>query len=131
MSENTHNPNAAMIRNIIVGVTTSVLGAGALYFLGINKSGDSPSSKHSFLEAKEATTKGWKSYVTDDNIYYKNTISIFNDLQRSKQIDDYRDNLLKEMHKFQDDLSSILKDEDLDNSFVTMIKRRQDVEKEL
>ena len=131
MAEGSPNPNANMLRNIIVGVATSVLGAGSLYYLGINKSGQSgASSQGSFLEMKEATTKGWKSYVTDDNIYYKNSQSVYNDYYRDKQMENLKENLLKEAHKFQDDLGTILKDQNLDNTFISMIKRRQEAEKE-
>ncbi|MEJ0104027.1 MAG: hypothetical protein WDO19_16325 [Bacteroidota bacterium] len=130
--ESKPNHNAAMIRNIIVGVATSVIGAASLYFLGINKSGQSgASSQGSFLEIKEATTKGWKSYVTADNIYYKNTVSIYNDLASNKKLDIYQERMLKEVHKFTDDLESILKDQSLDNSFASLLKRRLETQKEI
>jgi len=130
--ESKPNQNTAMVRNIIVGVATSVIGAATLYFLGINKSGQSStSSQGSFLEVKEATTKGWKSYVTDDNIYYKNTLSIYNDLASNKKLDIYQDRMVKEVHKFTDDLESILKDQNLDNSFASLLKRRLEIQKEI
>lgn len=132
MAEATHNQNqnTAMVRNIIVGVATSVIGAATLYFLGINKTGQSTSAKNSFLETKEATVKGWKSYVSIDNIEFQNLKSINNDFAKDMQIDNLKENYLKEIHKFQADLEMLLKDESMDNTFISMLKRRQEAEKD-
>lgn len=132
MAENTQNQNqnAAMLRNIIVGVTTSVIGAGVLFLLGINKGGQSTTPQTSFLEVKEATVKGWKSYMSIDNIANKNIQSISADFKRDLQLDNFKENYLKEVHKFEADVESILKDETMDNSFISMLKRRLDVEKD-
>lgn len=132
MADKAPNQNVAMVRNIIVGVSTSVIGAASLYFLGINKSGSSSaSSQGSFLEVKEATTKGWKEYIADDNIYYKNTSTITKGLQQDMNFGSYKTGILREMHKFQDDLNTIQKEDNLDKTFVTLLKRRLDLEKEI
>lgn len=132
MADKSPNQNVAMVRNIIVGVSTSVIGAASLYFLGINKSGSSSaSSQGSFLEVKEATTKGWKEYMADDNIYYKNTTTLSKELQQDMNFGSYKTGILREMHKFQDDLNTLQKQDNLDKTFVTMIKRRLDLQKEV
>ena len=132
MADKAPNQNVAMVRNIIVGVSTSVIGAASLYFLGINKSGSSSaSSQGSLLEVKEATTKGWKEYIADDNIYYKNTSTITKGLQQDMNFGSYKTGILREMHKFQDDLNTIQKEDNLDKTFVTLLKRRLDLEKEI
>jgi hypothetical protein len=137
MAESTPSPNAAMVRNIIVGVATSVIGAATLYFLGINKTGQSTSAKVSFYEEKEATIKGWKSYTTIDNIAYKNVQSVLKDFQNGLQPDNLnskleglKENYLKEVHKFQVDVVEILKDQTMDKSFVSLLSRRLDMEKD-
>jgi hypothetical protein len=137
MAESTPSANAAMVRNIIVGVATSVIGAATLYFLGINKTGQATSAKVSFYEGKEATIKGWKSYVTIDNIAYKNVQSVLKDFQNglqpdnlSSKLEGLKESYLKEVHKFQVDVVEILKDQAMDNSFVSLLNRRQDMEKD-
>jgi len=130
MSEKAPNQNVTMVRNIIVGVSTSVIGAASLYFLGINKSGSSSSTQGTTIEIKEATTKGWKSYMASDNIYYKNTGTISQELQQTMNFADYKKSILREMHKYQDELETIKKEDNLDKTFVSMIDRRLDLEKE-
>lgn len=130
MAESTPSPNAAMVRNIIVGVATSVIGAATLYFLGINKSGQTTSAQPSFLETKEATVKGWKSYVSIDNIAFKNIQSVFNDYKQDQQLDNFKEGYLKEVHKFMTDLEDILKAPGMDNSFTSLLRRRQETEKD-
>jgi hypothetical protein len=118
------------LRTILIGVTTTVLGTAAVYYLGFRpRSGGS--SAEDILFAKEATTKAWKSYVTFDNIYFKNQLSILDEFQRSKQLGKYRNDMLDEMHKYQDDLDELLKNKNIDVSFVSMINRRIRTEKEV
>ncbi|MER3497346.1 MAG: hypothetical protein C4308_01260 [Chitinophagaceae bacterium] len=50
-------PNA--LRTILIGVTTTVLGTTAIYFLGFNNKGNKSSA--STLEVKDATINAWKS----------------------------------------------------------------------
>ena len=69
--------HSTILRNIIVGVTTTVLGSSAVYFLGFSHRNNN--STNDYLVTKEATTKAWKSYETIDNIYYKNTVSLSKD----------------------------------------------------
>lgn len=125
-SISTHTSN--MIRNIITGVLTTVAGACAVYFLGFhNNSG----SNGDYLVTKEATTKAWKSYVTIENVYYKNQVSLLNDLQRTKNLDDFKEGLSNESRKFQNDLQILIKDNDIDKAFISMIDRRLDNEKSI
>jgi hypothetical protein len=120
---------SVMFRNIIVGVTTTILGSTAVYFLGFHnkKSGD---SKGSYAEVKEATTKAWRSYVTIDNIYYKNLLSINKDKDLVLDLDRYKNEMFKEGARFKKDAEAIINDKDVDKSFVSMMERRFDREKQ-
>lgn len=122
-----HSSN--MLRNILVGVTTTVLGSSAVYFLGFNYKKDK-NSGNNYLVAKEATTKAWRSYVTIDNIYYKNLMSLAKDPEVVADIDTYQKESLKEAARFKQDAEAILKDDDIDKSFVSMLNRRFEREAE-
>ncbi len=119
--------NKVMFRNIITGVITTVLGATIIYFLFHNSGG---SGKAGFLETREATTKAWKSYVTIDNIYYKNLLSISKDQQLLSNLDNYKNELFREAARFKKDAENILKDKDIDKSFISMVERRFERETE-
>ncbi len=120
-----------MVRNIVVSVISTVLGATMIYFLGFHNKGGGGggSSAADMLVTKESTTKAWKSYVAVENIYYKNTQSIVNELQRTQNFSDFRENVNKESQKFQEDLPQVIKDKTIDGAFVSMINRRLENEK--
>jgi len=117
-------PSTNILRNIIVGVTTTVLGSSAIYFLGFNHRGSDRSATENILVTKEFTTKAWKSYVTSENIYTKNTLSLMKELQETKKLDDFEENIFQESEKFKNDLEQLIKDKNIDGDFVSMIKRR-------
>jgi hypothetical protein len=119
-----------MVRNVAVSVTSTVLGATLIYFLGFQhrSGGDGPKTAD-MLVTKEATSKAWKSYVAVENIYYKNSQSVFKDLQQTKQLDDFEENIIRESDKFQTDLPQVLKDENIDGAFISLINRRLENEK--
>jgi hypothetical protein len=118
-----------MARNIIVSVASTVLGATAIYFLGFhNKGGHSGSTDH--LVIKEATTKAWRSYVSIDNLYYKNILSLAKDPALLKDLGRYKSEMQKESTRFKKDVEDILQDKDIDKSFASMLNRRLDREKE-
>ncbi|MBK5272891.1 MAG: hypothetical protein JJE22_17970 [Bacteroidia bacterium] len=117
-------PSTNILRNIIVGVTTTVLGSSAIYFLGFNHKGGGGSTTENILVTKEFTTKAWKSYVTSENIYTKNSISLMKELQETKKLDDFEENILQESDKFISDMNQLMKDDNIDGDFISMIKRR-------
>ena len=125
-----HNTN--MVRNIIAGVTTTVVGATFVFFLNRNNhnNNDNNSSNGSYLEVKEATTKGWKSYVAIENLEYKNTMLLANHLKDLNGLDEFKDQLTKESNKFSSDIEDLQKTKNLDDGFIALLKRRLDAEKE-
>ena len=129
-----HTPhNSNMVRNIIAGVTTTVIGATFVYFLnkGNNhNNNDTNSSTGSYLEVKEATTKAWKSYVALENLEYKTSILLANHLKDLNTFDEFKDELTKESNKFSTDIEALEKTKDIDDGFVSLLKRRLDAEKE-
>ena len=60
--------NKVMLRNIITGVITTVVGAITVYFLLGRKS--DTSSEANMLLMKEATNNAWKSYVLAENVFF-------------------------------------------------------------
>src|SRR5687767_6531987 len=118
-----------MFRNIIVGVTTTILGSTAVYFLGFHNKGKG-GTKASYLEMKESTTRAWRTYVAIDNIYYKNLMSINKDKELILDLDRYKAEMFKEGARFKRDAQNIMKDEDVDKAFVSMMERRFEREKE-
>jgi hypothetical protein len=115
-----------MARNIAVSVISTVLGATLIYYLGFRGDGGGGDKT---LITKEATTKAWKSFVTVENIYYKNTLSLVNELKETKKLADFNENVIKESEKFQRDLPEVLKDKNIDGAFISMIQRRLENEK--
>jgi hypothetical protein len=121
------HPN--MLRNILTGVITTVLGATAVYFLGFHNN-NNETSHGSYLEVKEATTKAWKSYVAIENLEYKNTMLLANHLKDLNSLDEFKDELKKESDKFSTDIEALQKTKDVDDGFISLLKRRLDAEKE-
>ncbi len=132
-TQGTPSPGASTImRNILVGVTTTVLGSTAIYFLGFHNKGGKggPSGAENLLVMKEVTTKAWKSYVTTDNIYYKNLLSINKDFQESPDLAMYKQEITKEADRFRKDVEELQKEENLDKTFASMLSRRLEREGE-
>jgi hypothetical protein len=88
------------------------------------------------LLTKESTTKGWKSFVTSQNVAYKNMKSVseeFTDnINKGKatttdQLVDlltrFKNDILAESKKADDDVESLLKQQDLDRDFVSFLNR--------
>jgi|GEM_PF-3043099 len=120
---------SVMFRNIIVGVSTTILGSTAVYFLGFHNKGKGE-TKASYLEMKESTTRAWRTYVAIDNIYYKNLMSINKDKELILDLDRYKAEMFKEGARFKRDAENIMKDKDVDKAFVSMMERRFEREKE-
>ncbi len=120
--------NAIMIRNILTGVITTVVGAVTVYF--ITHGGNNSSSSGDYLVVKEATTKAWKTYVAVENLEYKNTMLLSNHLKDLDGLDEFKQELTKESDKFNTDMEKLLKNDNIDDAFVSLLKRRLDAEKE-
>lgn len=121
---------STILRNIIVGAITTVLGSTTVYFITHGKDKTEPSATEKLLVGKEVTTKAWKSYVAMDNIYYKNVMGLSKEMVETKNIINYKNEVLKEAESFKKDVENILKDPNLDNSFSSLLNRRLDREKE-
>jgi hypothetical protein len=57
-------------------VVTTVPGATATCLLGFNKKSLDRTDMEQILISKDATLKAWKSFVTVQNVYYKNEKSL-------------------------------------------------------
>lgn len=113
--------SATMIRNIITGVITTVVGAGALYLLKFNKSSDN--SDASFPVIKEATTNAWKSYVSAENVFFNN-MQTYQANYSINGFDHYKQATLGEFEHFKSDLKRIQSTKNLDPSFQSMLEQR-------
>jgi hypothetical protein len=116
-----------VIKNMIIGITTSVLGAAAIYFLGFNNN-KTPLTK---LEKEEATTEAWKTYVTVENIYAKNNASLLQDANQYRQFADVLQESLTESSKFQNSLQGLIEKEGADKDLVSLFTKRLKADKEL
>lgn len=122
------NPNTVMVRNIITGVVTTVLGAAVIYFLGFHKSGDGGSAEN-MLVTKEATINAWKSYVYSENSFWGNW-KIYGDNYTEAGFEDYKNNTLNELTRFNTDIKKILEAKSLDPSLVSLLERRMEAKEQ-
>lgn len=138
MTNVAERPTTTLLNKILIPVITTVLGATAIYFLGFNKKGGR-SDMEKLLITKEATVKGWKSFVTSQNIGFKNSKSILNEYEpkiaeaanQTPQalitvLKDFETEMMRESKKASSDIAEILKDEDLDKNFASMLNRSLD-----
>jgi hypothetical protein len=109
------------LKNVIVGVTTTVLASTIVYFLGFHKSGRS--TEASMLFAKEATTRAWTDYVSYENSFTKNwkTLGAGYNVARFKN---YKEETLDEFNKFFNDIKTLMETKDIDPGFSSLLKRR-------
>src|SRR2546430_4928179 len=121
---------AQHVRNIVISVITTVLGTAAVYYLGFRGTGG---GSPDFLVVKDATINAWKNYVTYENIYSKNVKTIFGSngqqITKVSEVNDLEDQLLNESHKFTDDIDKLADDKNIDKAFISLLKRRSNVEK--
>ena len=113
--------NKVMVRNIITGVITTVVGATTIYFLGFHNSGGS--GEAGFLVTKEATTNAWKSYVSAENVFFKNW-GIYVANYSTTGFNHYKEATLVELMHFKSDLKKIMDTKNLDPSFISLLERR-------
>jgi uncharacterized protein (UPF0333 family) len=136
--------SSTVLQKILIPVITTVLGATAIYFLGFNNKSSGRSDIEQMFIAKEATLKAWKSFVTTQNISYKNVNSLSDEYgERLKDIvaekglestvpllKEYKEVLFKELKKFNQDMEDIQKNKDIDPQFISMMNRTMDNIKE-
>jgi hypothetical protein len=138
--ESTKAGGSTVLNKILIPVITTVLGATAIYFLGFNKKTTSGrTDMEQMLLSKEATVKAWRSFVVAQNIGYKNATSI-SDQFGEKTAEAYKQGLeklvpvwreyeteyLRESKKLIKDIEHILKEEDIDRDFISMLNRTLD-----
>lgn len=124
----TSGSNTVMVRNIITGVITTVLGASIIYFLGFPKSGGG-SSAENMLVTKEATINAWKSYVYSENSFFGNW-KIYANNYTEEDFDSYRSSTLNELARFNTDIKKILEAKSLDPSLESLLERRLDAKQQ-
>lgn len=110
------SPHLLTIKNIIIGVITTVLGATAIYFLGLQK-GPSEVKKR-----KEATVKVWNEYLE----VRKTTNKVFENMNReqSADLDMVRSNLNHEIEMINQNMEKLSKIPDIDINMVRIIDVR-------
>jgi hypothetical protein len=111
------------VKNIIIGVTTTVLVSTVVYFLGFNKK-----SSTTRLETQKATTQAWKTYVTIENIGAKNSLLLIRDQSQFNTYKEFYQETLKESDKFINALKSLITNESIDKDMIAMLKRRAENE---
>jgi cell division FtsZ-interacting protein ZapD len=120
MSKSVKPEGNSVLKNMAIGVTTSVLGATIIYFLGFNN------KKPSFtkLEREEITTQTWKTYVTVENIYTKNTVSLLHDVLKFGGSAEVLKETNKESEKFQNSVKDMIAADGVDKDMVSFLKQR-------
>jgi hypothetical protein len=131
--ETTKAAGSTLLNKIIIPVITTVLGASAIYFLGFNKK-----ISASAAEIEKTTVNAWQAFVSANNINYKVTKSISEEYyekiravrefkEYAPVFRDFKDELFKESDKLVGDIEIILKkSDDIDEGFVSMMKRTLD-----
>ncbi|HLG38783.1 MAG TPA: hypothetical protein VI461_03905 [Chitinophagaceae bacterium] len=110
------------VRNIIVGVITTVLGSTAVYFLGFHNKNER-STAESMLITKEVTIKAWNDYVATENMFTKNWSTLGANYSTAR-FKIYKEESLEELTKFFNDLTRIIQTKDADPALVSLLKRR-------
>lgn len=110
------SPHLLTIKNIVIGVVTTVLGATSIYFLGLQQ-GPSEAKKR-----KDATVKVWKEYLA----VRKTTNDVFESMNREKSADlnMVRSNLNHEIEIINQNMEKLSKIPDIDINLVRIIDVR-------
>jgi|CXWL01.1.fsa_nt_gi hypothetical protein len=117
-------------RNIIIGAIATIFASTIVYYLTQYVNNRKSSEAASYPEKKEATTNAWRRYVTIDNIYYKNILSLSNDKELLKNLDNYEAETSAETDNFIKDAETLIKEKNIDKTFVAMVNRRLKRERE-
>lgn len=108
------------VKNIFLGILTSVLGATAIYFLGFNNK----KPRFTVLERGEITADAWKTYVTVENIYIQSTVSMIRDALQFQEFDDIAKESAAESKKIQNSLEDVIAIDGVDKDLVTFLNKR-------
>lgn len=135
MSEETphppHEPHSSnMVRNIVTGIITTVVGATFVYFLNNSGKHNNNNSSGNYLEIKQATRDAWKSYVKIEDVEYQNSLLLEKHMKDMGSLDELKDEITKESNKFTADIEALSKKPDIDDALLSLLKRRMDDEKE-
>ena len=114
------NESKTVIKNIFISVLTTVTGAFAVYFLGFNNKGSGPSK----LEMQERTIDTWKTLVTVENIYTKNSSVLLRDAMRLGNFQEAYIETERESQKFISSLKGLVETEGIDKDMKSLIERR-------
>lgn len=109
-----------VIKNILISVITTVTGAFAVYFLGFNNKGSGPSK----LETEERTIETWKTLVTIENIYTKNTTILLRDALRLGNFIEAGEESERESKKMVTSLRGLADKPGIDVDLKTLLERR-------
>lgn len=110
------SPHLITLKNIIIGVITTVLGATAIYFLGLQQ-GPSEAKKR-----KDATVKVWNEYLA----VRKNTNEVLESMNREKSgdLDKVRSNLNHEIDFINQNMEKLSKMPDIDINMIRILDVR-------
>jgi hypothetical protein len=103
------------LKNVIIGVITTVISATVIYFLGFH----SPESDE-FKKAKQATIDAWNSLQLYENEFKEKATSMV----CSGSGTGFTDKLLNEYEKIIKNINNIQKEEHVDNRLMSLIDRR-------
>ncbi len=120
--------SATMLRNVLTGVITTIVGAGALYLLKFNKSGDTTGTN--FLVMKEATVNAWNSYVSSENSAYRN-LQTYTANYKSDEFSHFKNGVLNEWAHYRKSLELLLEKKDMDPSLYSFLQKRDEALTEL
>ncbi|HLG38784.1 MAG TPA: hypothetical protein VI461_03910 [Chitinophagaceae bacterium] len=121
MAKTESSEGSHVIRNMVISVSTTVLGAAIIYLLGFNDK----KTRFTKLEIKEITVNAWKTYVTIENIYTKNGASLLRDRVNLKiELEDFLAESAKESETLKSSLNELIKTEGIDKDLVSTFKRR-------
>lgn len=112
--------NSGVLKNILIGLTTTVIGATIIYFLGFNNKKDSFSKE----EQADITGEAWKTYITVENIYTKSSASLLRDLIKLGETAEALQQTRKESEKLQSSLNDLIATSGLDKEMISLLKRR-------
>jgi hypothetical protein len=112
------------VRNMIIGITTTVLVSTTVYLLGFNKKNNSTK-----LQRQKATVEAWKTFTRVENIYAKDLALLLRDATQYGTYHNLYLEFKKESDKFVGTIDGLITTENLDNDMVTMLTRRVENEK--
>ncbi|HSU27600.1 MAG TPA: hypothetical protein VLJ68_04410 [Chitinophagaceae bacterium] len=109
-----------LMKDIGIGIITTVIGATLIYFLGFHNK-KPPLSK---LEREDIAVDTWKTYTTVENIYIDASASLMQEAVQELDFADVSTEAAAASQKFQTSLNDIIGIEGIDKSFLSFIKSR-------